>query len=303
MTGIPVEEALRFPSFGAAPSGLAYDAVSGRYLFGASSDRKVIVVAEQSSRAIDLVRAESAQFLDVLAIEIDTRRGDLWVASADPEPGPGQPAAGPRAVIHKLQLISGRPLQATTVPALERPARVTDLAITSTGAVLALDSAGQRLWRLPAGANALQRVADLRVDRPSSLAVARDGRHAFVAHAGGLARIDLTSGALVGVGAAPGVDLGGIERLRAGDGVLVAVQRAADATPRVMRLRLARGGGRVESADVIDASLPAGSGTPAVAIVGRDFYYVVLADAAPDAGTTPSTTATATTVVRRLRFE
>src|SRR5438128_3822271 len=119
-TAPPVAEALRFSTRAFALGGFAYDVVSGRFLFGDRLGRKLIVVGESSSQPVDLVRAESAGFHEVAAIEIDEKRGDLWVASADAGAG----------TLHRLQLVSGRPLKAFPVPADREPVRLVDLAVT-----------------------------------------------------------------------------------------------------------------------------------------------------------------------------
>src|SRR4029079_3948405 len=99
---LPVGDALHFSARGYVPGGLAYDSVSRRFLVGDLYARKLLVVGEGSDHVVDLVRAESARCQDVTAIEIDPRRGDLWVVSTGPTDGTG--------ALHKLQLISGRML-------------------------------------------------------------------------------------------------------------------------------------------------------------------------------------------------
>ena len=74
----------RFSTGAFTLGGLAYDAVSRRFLVGDRLGRKLIVVAEGANHAVDFVRAASAGFRDIAAIEIDDRRGDLWVVSAAP---------------------------------------------------------------------------------------------------------------------------------------------------------------------------------------------------------------------------
>ena len=83
----------RFSTEGFTLGGLAYDAVSRRFLVGDRLGRKLIVVAEGANHAVDFVRAASAGFRDIAAIEIDVKRGDLWVVSAAPADG---------ATLHKL---------------------------------------------------------------------------------------------------------------------------------------------------------------------------------------------------------
>lgn len=82
-------EAVTFSTRPFTPGGIAYDAVSARFLFADRSARKLFVVSEQSNRASDFVRADSAGFQDIAGIEIDAGRGDLWVASTAPAAGAG----------------------------------------------------------------------------------------------------------------------------------------------------------------------------------------------------------------------
>src|SRR4029079_18631013 len=72
------EDVLRFSTDRFTPAGLAYDAVSRRFVVGDQRGRKLRVVGEGQDHAVDLVRSESAGFYDIRALSIDTRRGDLW---------------------------------------------------------------------------------------------------------------------------------------------------------------------------------------------------------------------------------
>jgi len=276
-----LEEARRFPAPGIVPGGFAYDAVSGRFLLGSRLARKIVVVGDTSARLVDLVRAESAGFAAVLAIEIDTRRGDLWVASAgiDREVGDGTG----RAALHKLQLVSGRPLLAVPLPAEGRSARPTALAVTPGGTVLAYDAEGRCLWRVAPGAREAVIAARLDVEHVVGVAAASD-RLAYVGHAGGLLRVELPAGTTAPVGGPPGLSLSGLESVRWHAGAIVAVQRVPDGTGgrRLVRLHLDRTGTRVTEFDlvaVVDPALGAPAGT---AIAGDTFYY--LAPRTPDRG-------------------
>jgi hypothetical protein len=281
-----VEEAHRFPSAGFDPSGFAFDAVSGRFLFGARHARKIVVVGQESTRVVDLVRADSAQFDEVLALEIDPRRGDLWVASAEAD-------GGGRTALHKLQLISGRPIARLPVPLTDRAARLTGLAVTAAGGVIALDSTGRRVWRLRPEGQSLDVVAELRFT-PRALALAPGDRHVYLAHEEGLTRLDLETGRVARVESPAGESLDGIARLRASERTLLAVQQR-DGRPRIVRLALGPNGLRVTSIDVVDATLPDDGTLPELTLSGGELYYT--------ADVTPSTAGSADpltqTVVRR----
>ena len=135
-------EAVRFSAERLTVSGLAYDAVSHRFLFGDRFGRKLIVVGEGTNYAVDLVRADSAGFQEISAIEIDAKRGDLWVASAAAADGAG--------TLHRLQLVSGRQLRSFRVAGDPHAVKLVDLAVSPAGAVLVLDARANHF--LPRGA-------------------------------------------------------------------------------------------------------------------------------------------------------
>ena len=260
-----VEEAARFSTPAFTPGGLAYDAVSRRFLFGDVAGRRLFVVGEGSERTLDLVRADSAGFADVTAIAIDARRGDLWVAST----GTG----GQAGAVHRLQLISGRVLTKFTVPGAA-PARLQDIAVTSDGDVLLLDSATPRLLVLRRGATAPEVLMPLTTPDPVSLTVVDDGRLAYVAHADGITRIDLRARRTAGVDA-KGVALGDFEFIRWHRDALVGSQRQLDGTQGLVRLQLAREGRAVTGATLIDRP-PADEDAAFAAMSGGDLYYLLI---------------------------
>jgi hypothetical protein len=261
-----VADTLRFEAISFVAAGLGYDAVSRRFVVGDRDGRKLFVVDEGSRRANDLVGAASAGFYAIAGLDIDPRRGDLWVISVEE----GQPGA---AAAHRLQLVSGRLIETLAVPAGLLPVRFADVAVTADGAVLALDVAGRRIFRARPGAHALEVAATLKVNEPTSLAPALAST-VFVSHAGGLVRVDLASNRASPVTAQKSsVELSGLERIRMRGDSLVAVQRAEGESRRVVRLSLNDRGRRVVSSTILDASAPA-SAASAATLVGDAFYYL-----------------------------
>ena len=104
-------ESLRFTTPPFTPAGLAYDAVSRRFIVGDRDARKLAVVDEFSQHVANLASAQSTGFGQITALEMDSRLGNLWVVSAD----------DPQTRLHKLQLVSGRSLGSYELP--ERFAR------------------------------------------------------------------------------------------------------------------------------------------------------------------------------------
>jgi hypothetical protein len=259
-------ETLRVSAAPVVPVGLAYDRVSDRFLVGDREARRLTVVDGGSSRVANLVAARTAGFGRVGAFEIDVRQGDLWVVSSS---GEGEART---ATLHKLQLISGRVLYALPVPAERAPSEFVDVAVTAAGEVLALDAAGHRVFVVAPRARTIGAGVPVDVPDPTSLAPA-DGRVAYVAHSGGVRRVDLASGRGTAVQAGRGVDLIGIERLRWYRNGLMAVQRVAGGSYRVVRIGLDPTGRRVTGLAVLDRDLHMADPTAAT-LSGDRFYYL-----------------------------
>lgn len=287
-----VREALRFRSGDRLEGGLAYDAVSGRFLFGASLARKVIVVGERNAQVVDLVRAESASFADIVGLAIDSRRGDLWVASG---PGDGRPDSAPPAALHKVQLISGRPLARYEFPADAGSIRIVDLAVVQDADILALDEAGARIWRLRPSVGGMTSIP-LTGLRPRSLAVRTDSPRAFVGHDNGLVAVDLVSGRVADVEAESGEDLAGIESMRWLNGRLIGIQHTSDGT-RLLSLSVSRRN-RVTNLERLDGGFRDDRAL-ALTVAGADIYFAAMRRPEP-APVESNRTAEPETVVWRL---
>jgi hypothetical protein len=250
------------------PAGLAHDSVSGRFIIADRERRKLVIVDERAHHLVDLVDAESAGFNEITALVIDTRRGDLWVVSAADE----DRAQAPKALLHRVQLVSGRPLASWPLPASFGAARFGDVDVGIGETVFVLDVLGKRIFRVAPRTGRFGKPLRLALDGVRSLAIVGD-QDAYVAHSAGLARVNLASGAAVPVRAARGIELKGFERIRWDHGRLAGIQRMADGTHKPVRLRLAPSGTRVVAADVIDSTTPIDDPTM-VAVSDDSFYFV-----------------------------
>lgn len=286
---VPIEgeAAGYFTSRDFTPGGLACDAVSKRYVLGDRTGRKLLILAEGSDYSIDLTRAAVAGFLDVTALDIDTTNGNLWVASAE--------ADGRGATLHRVQLISGRPIASYVVPEVLAPAQPVDVVMTPSG-VLVLDAAQRRVLVLRAGAESLTVLASLGDLEPLSLAAGRQDDVAYVTHRDGIVAIDLKTRAVAPVTAPKALALGGIERLRRHGAGFVAVQALADGSRRLVRLTLDAAGRRVSRLRVIDVVLSAGAASIPMTVCGDSVAFLVSEAAGP---TGPPSTAW---TIRRVRL-
>jgi len=261
------EDALRVPGAIASAAGLAYDRVSSRFVVANERERKLVIIDERSRRTMDLVTASSAGFFEITGFEIDPLRGDLWVVSADAAEGDGGSAA---TALHKLQLVSGRPLMRALVPDALQPCRLADVAVTRDGVVFVLDALGRRVLRYEASTRAFAVVAHLRVADPTSLAPAA-GRLLYVAHASGIVRVDTETGAVSPVESSPDVPVAGLEHIRWTRDSLVGVQQRPDGGRRAVRIRIVNG--RAVSNVVLDGDMQVDGGTAAT-VSGDELYFV-----------------------------
>jgi hypothetical protein len=271
-------EALRFSTAPFTPAGLAYDAVSNRFIIGDRESRKLSVVGERSHNVTNLASATTAGFREIAALAIDPREGDLWVVSS----------ADGAASIHKLQLISGRVFFAAQSPT-NTSARFADVSVTPQSTVMALDDLGRRLFRLRPGSKELDVGWVIEAQEPVSVAALSEAV-VYVAHREGIARIDLGSGHERPLRARDGIELTGIRWIRTYRGGLVAVQRMSEGVFRVVRIRLDASGTRATAITLLDKDV-AMTAPGAAAITGDTLYYL----SADGAGST-------STIVKRVRL-
>ena len=277
-------EALRFTADPFVPAGLAYDAVSNRFIVADRRERKLSVVGERSQRMSNLIGAESGGFGEIGGIAIDRREGDLWVAST----------ADAGAKLHKLQLISGRVLWSAGVSAGGPSATFGDLALTPSSDVLALDVLGRRIFRLrhqQSGSREAVVVASLDPRAPTSIAPATDTL-VYVAHRDGICRADLANESVRDVKPSQDIDLTGFAWIRWHHGQLLGVQRDADETYRIVRLRLDGSGSTATRAEILERGVAMPSPS-SVVLTGNTLFYLSVV-----AGSSESTQF----VVRRIQL-
>ena len=288
----PMSEAVRFSTGKFLAAGLAYDAVSRRFVIGDVLGRRLIVVGVGSNHAEDLVRADSAGFGDVVALDIDEKSGDLWVASATDTNG--------ESALHRLQLVSGRPRQTYRAGPFVGSARLVDLAVQRSGGVIALDSSGSRLLQLARGDSDTTVAMSLKLSGAKSVA-ARDTSVLYVAHDDGIARGDLDSRTVAALSAPRGFDLRRFDVIRAHRNALIGLQTTPEGLRQLVRLDLNQAGRAVREGTVIDPRVAETDGRLSLTITGDEVYY--LATEAASAGPPPPSNRSSLAerfVIRRL---
>lgn len=258
----PEEEAVSFEATAFNPIGLAYDAVSRRFIIGDRSAGRLMVIDEMSHHVTNLVSAASAGFYDAIsAFEIDARRGDLWVASVKSDVS--------QSALHRLQLVSGRVLDHVE---LEDgvASRIIDMVVLGDGTVLALDAARSAILRVRPRSRTADVACTLRLPDMRSLA-ASDDRIVYVSSAAGISHVDVRSCAVAPVQAPPDVDLTAVAKVRSyGRTLVLTGQRNMGFT--IQRARLDTTGRRLTRFQTVTSTPPV---SPDVAVAGAEVYYLI----------------------------
>lgn len=247
-----------------------------------------MVVGVDTKRAVDMVRADSARFQEVVDLGIDAVRGDLWVSSRSPEGD---------STLHRLQLISGRPLRLYRTPLRAGPVRLGELAVAPSGRVVVLDLAGRRLMSPGPRELDLRLVAELDVE-PASVTITADGSIAYVAHARGIIHVDVERGAVTDLTSAAEGALDGFVRIRAYRDGLIGFQQVEGGALRLAFMPLRRRGSTAGIPSVLDVSLPAGTDPPFLTVTDQEVSYLL-----PSATSTELPRSTTESVIHRIRLE
>src|SRR2546423_9700299 len=187
--------AFRLPDPDLVPEALAWDALSGSWLVGSLSKRKVIKVRPDGSTA-DFISAPD--LLRVVGIHVDSVRGLLWFATWQPRsdvaPSQGEPPSETR--LFKCDLRTGRILRRYAPADSGTSHLFNDLAIASNGDVFITDTDQGWLYRIAANVDSLEVFLRPDPDHRSGangVALAGDGRTIYVAFLEGIGRIDLAT--------------------------------------------------------------------------------------------------------------
>ena len=268
---VQVSDAVRFSTGNFLAAGFAYDAVSRRFVIGDALGRKLIVVGAVSDHAEDMVHRDSAGFDDVVALDIDEKRGDLWVATAEATDG--------KSALHRLQLVSARPLMTYRSTPSIGPTRLVDLAVQASGDIIALDSFGNRLLALARGGSDMTVAMSLRLSNAKSVAAREDGL-LYVAHDAGISRVDLRAGTIAELGAPMGFDLRRFDVIRVHRSALIGRQTTPAGTRQLVRLTLNAAGRAVREGTVIDPRVSETDGQLSLTITGDDLHSTTVSDGA-----------------------
>jgi hypothetical protein len=249
------------------PEDIDYDIRLKRFFVTSVLKHKLLVMDKNGRQR---VFADSPDHWPMLAIKVDSKRRRLWATEAALDGFTSLPSADwGRSVLLEFDLDRG-----TLLARYEGPAHsnLGDMALTTDGDPIVSDGLGGGVYQLRSGQ--LIRIDHGDFLSPQTLALCKDGRHAFMPdYVRGIAAFDLQTGAVRWLSTQDRFALDGIDGLYCRNSSLVAVQNGAS-PPRVISFHLDASQTSIVSQTVIERATPTlGDPTHGV-FVGDVFYYI-----------------------------
>lgn len=231
---------------------LAWDKARKQFLVSSVHRRKILSVG-LDGRAEDFIGPLDAELGGVFALGLDAKRDRLWASTACMEQAEGfSKAREGRSALLCFRLSDRKLLERVDAPLDGRAHALGDMTVAPDGEVFVSDGRGA-LYRHRLGGKALKEVAPGHFRSPQTPALAKDGRHLFVAdYSLGIAWVDLQSEAVTWLEGPDDLALEGIDGLYLHGGDLIAVQNGTSPA-RLLRLRLSMDGRRIEGWTSLDS--------------------------------------------------
>ncbi len=236
--------------------GIAYDASNGQIYVGSVHKRKIIRLGNDGVPATFVPQARDG-LLGVFGLALHVPGKTLWSASSALPHVAGLDAGDKgRAGVFAFDL-AGRLIKRVMLPLDGKEHVLGDLTISAQGDVYATDSIGPAVYRLRAGADALETlVSNDTFHSLQGIALSPDERRLAVAdYSSGIHVVDVAKGTSVLLAMPPHATLHGVDALVAFGRDLLGVQNGI-APQRVIRIRLYPSWTAVEGVDVLAANLP-----------------------------------------------
>ena len=261
------------------PESIAFDPVKENFYIGSTRKGKVLRISS-GGQVSEFIAAGQDGLWMTIGLKVDPERRLLWVCSTGgdnlidyslKDDEDGRPAG-----IFKYHLDTGVLIEKYT---LEEPGAVhffNDLCIAQNGDVYATHMfAEHAVYRIRAGHGKLEKVfSDGSIRYPNGVTLSDDDSKLFVAHAGGISRIDLRNNEIKPLETAEGINITGRESI---DGIyfyentLIALQPDINT---LLQLALNEEGTKITGSTLLEVNHPMMRYPTTGEIVGKEFYYI-----------------------------
>jgi sugar lactone lactonase YvrE len=268
--------AFELPERDLTAEGTAWDSKT-RTLFLSSFYKRKIVAVGPAGAARDFIPGGQDGIGPVAGLEVDPARRGLWAASMV-LPEAGIPLADSTFIAHGLlfhyDVDTGRLRRRYVLPPTGGLRHgFNDLTVLPNGDVYLTDSPVGAIYRVPAGgAGLIEVIPPSTYTFPNGITRSDDGRRLFVAHGGGIDRIEVATRRRTRLEVPDSLNLGGIDGLAFYHNSLIAHQPTW--FQRVLRLKLDRKQERVASWETIERHHPRFVQPTTGEVAGDDYYYI-----------------------------
>jgi hypothetical protein len=256
--------------------GTAWDSKTRTLFLGSLYKRKIIAITPDGA-ARDFIDSGQDGIGPVVGMEVDPLRRGLWAASMVLTEA-GIPLADSTFAAHGLlfhyDVDTGR-LRRRYVLAPADSVRhgFNDLTVLPNGDVYLTDSQAGAVYMVPAGGEGVVEILPPSTYTfPNGITRSDDGRRLFVAHGGGIDRIEIGTRKRTRLASPDSLNLGGIDGLAFYRNSLIAHQPSW--FQRVVRLQLDPKQGRVTSWETIERHHPRFAQPTTGEIAGDGYYYL-----------------------------
>ena len=259
------------------PEGIAYDPRARVFYVGSTFKRKIVSVDEKGV-ARDFTAEAQDGLLGALGMKVDAERRLLWVISSNaggsmPGRGLGRDCLGCSAVF-KYDLRTGSLVKKYALGNKPAVHFLNDLTLDPRGDAFITDTVTGDIYLASRGKDELELFTSLGEKAyPNGIDLSADGRHLFVAAAGGIRAVSLRDRTSRTLRLPDGVSPAVVDGLYFYKGSLVAVQPFAEQR-KLVRYYLDKGANAVVKVEVIEPEHPLFRQPTTGVIVGRDFYYI-----------------------------
>jgi len=252
------------------PEGIALDAKSGTFYVGSTAEHRILQV--RADHSVGEFAGSSASLDSVLGLAVDGPRRLLYAVSTSAITEPA--AKKPRNAIVVFDIDAGRLLRRYDVP---DAVQLNDVTVAPGGMpVYTTDSGGGAVFEIGEHGEVRAVVQQGQLRGSNGLAVSPDGKRLYVAHATGLAVLEIASGSLKRVAIPPRETVAAIDGLYAWQDGLIGVQNVT--TPgRVIWMPLSHDGLTITRVRTLLSHHHPSLDEPTTGAVGPDGFYLLAA--------------------------